>query len=622
MADELLDTADIFEINKLTAEELLSEEKIKYIFAIDNQVQKQKVLNQFEERAKQLKIKRNFSNLLKAYQAEMVIQQKSTNSKKSNFTDCPYPSMKTGEWEANDIEIFKHKYDTTMTPIKVKACSHPIIPIERLINLDTNLEKIKLAFYKDQKWQTVIVEKTTIASKTKILQLANFGIEVNENNAKELITYLSDVLELNDIKPLISTNHLGWIDKEFIPYTSKYVLDVDKEFRQKIDSITESGDYEEWKDYIRNLRRNSKTLRFMIAASFAGVLVRIFKLNTFIVHLWGRSGNGKTVAEMVCASIWGRADNNMISNLSNTAIANERLCNFYRNMPIFLDELQIAKARYKSFDELIYVLTEGKGKERGTADTGIREQTSWQTIIILNGEEPITSDTSKEGVKNRVIEINDDSPIIEDENATVKFIQDNYGFAGKEFIKLIEDREKLDKVNSKFVKDISELTEYKKQVNAFACIMTADYYCSKLIFNDEPLNLDDIKEYIREDTDEAERYYNYLLDQLNINKNNFIKRQDNSNQWDIPKGEIWGKIEQTSEYSHNRTTLNYYIYPEIARRIFVETSENWNSIKKKLADRGYIGICFEQQKGIKKIRYTIKEIMPEGYRNMIQINIK
>ena len=69
MADELLDTADIFEINKLTAEELLSEEKIKYIFAIDNPVQKQKVLNQFEERAKQLKIKRNFSNLLKAYQA-------------------------------------------------------------------------------------------------------------------------------------------------------------------------------------------------------------------------------------------------------------------------------------------------------------------------------------------------------------------------------------------------------------------------------------------------------------------------------------------------------------------------------------------------------------------------
>nr|DAZ10893.1 MAG TPA: active helicase ring shaped helicase [Caudoviricetes sp.] len=622
MADELLDNVDMYDVKNLSKEELLSEEKIKYIFAIENPVQKQKVLNQFEDRAKELNVKRNFTNLMKAYQAEMVIQQKSSNSKKTNFTNCPYPSMKTGEWEANDVEIFKYKYDTTMTPIKVKACSHPIIPIERLINLDTNLEKIKLAFYKDQKWQTVIVEKTTIASKSKILQLANFGIEVNENNAKELITYLADVLELNDIKPKVSTNHLGWIDKDFVPYTDKYVLDVDKEFKQKIDSISESGNYEEWKKYIRNLRKDSKTLRFIIAASFAGVLVRIFKLNTFIVHLWGRSGNGKTVAEMVCASIWGRPDNDMISNLSNTAIANERLCNFYRNMPIFLDELQIAKARYKSFDEVIYTLTEGKGKERGTVDNGIREQTSWQTIIILNGEEPITSDTSKEGVKNRVIEINDDTPIIEDGNATVKFIQDNYGFAGKEFIDLIADRKQLEQVNNKFVKDISELTEYKKQVNAFACIMTADYYCSKLIFNDEPLSLDDIREYIREDTDEADRYYNYLIDQLNINKNKLLKREDNSTQWDIPTGEIWGKIEQTSEYSNNRKIIGYYIYPEIVRRIFAETSTNWNSIKKKLADRGYIETSKEEQSSTKKVRYTIKERMPEGRRNMVKVNIK
>ncbi len=622
IADELLDTAYIYDIKNLNKEEILSEEKIKYIFAIENPIQKQKVLNQFEDRAKELNVKRNFTNLMKAYQAEMVLQQKSTNSKESNFTDCPYSTMKTGEWEANDIEIYKYKYDVTMTPIKIKACSHPIIPVERLINLETNLEKIKLAFYKDKKWQTVIVEKSTIASKSKILQLANFGIEVNENNAKELITYLADILELNNIKPLISTNHLGWIDKEFVPYTNTYVLDVDKEFRQKIDSITENGDYEEWKNYIRNLRKSSKTLRFIMASSFAGTLVRIFKLNTFIVHLWGRSGNGKTVAEMICASIWGRPDSNMISNLSNTAIANERLCNFYRNMPIFLDELQIAKARYKSFDELIYILTEGKGKERGTVDNGIREQTSWQTIIILNGEEPITSDTSKEGVKNRVIEINDDAPIIKDGNATVKFIQDNYGFAGKEFIELIVDREKLEQVNNKFVKDISELTEYKKQVNAFACIMTADYYASKLIFNDEPLSLDDIKEYIREDTDEADRYYNYLIDQLNINKNKLLKREDKSIQWDTPTGEIWGKIEQTSEFSHNRSTICYYIYPEIARKIFSEKLENWNSIKKKLADKGYIETSSEQQKGITKIRYTVKEQMPEGYRNMVKVNIK
>ena len=328
----------------------------------------------------------------------------------------------------------------------------------------------------------IIAEKNTIASKSKIIQLANLGIEVNENNAKELITYLSDVMELNNIEPKISVGHLGWIDKEFVPYSNKYCLDIDKEFKQKINSISEHGNYEKWKDYIKQLRQNSLTLRFMIASSFASVLVRIFKLNTFIVHLWGKSGNGKTVAEMICASIWGKPDNNFISNLSNTSIANERLCNFYKNMPILLDELQIAKAKYKNFDELIYVLTEGKGKERGTVDSGIREQTTWQTIVILNGEEPITSDTSKEGVKNRVIEINEDNMIVKDGNATVKFIQDNYGFAGKEFIKLIENREELQKIQQYFVKELNAITEYKKQINAFSIIMTADYIVSKKIF--------------------------------------------------------------------------------------------------------------------------------------------
>ena len=513
-------------------------------------------------------------------------------------------------------------YNAILQPIKTKACSHPVIPIERLINIDTNIEKIKLAFYKDKKWQYIIAEKNTIASKSKIIQLANLGIEVNENNAKDLITYLADVMELNNIEPKASVNHLGWINNEFVPYSDKYCLDIDKEFKQKLESISEAGDYNKWKDYMKELRRNNLTLRFMIASSFASILVRVFKLNTFIVHLWGKSGNGKTVAEMICASIWGKPDNNFISNLSNTSIANERLCNFYKNMPILLDELQIAKAKYKNFDELIYVLTEGKGKERGTVDNGIREQTSWQTIVILNGEEPITSDTSKEGVKNRVIEINEDNMIVKDGNTIVKFIQDNYGFAGKEFIKLIENREELQKIQQHFVKELNEITEYKKQINAFSIIMAADYIVSKKIFKDEPISIEEIKKYIREDTDETERYYNYLLDQLSINKNKFYKRADNSNDWIAPNGEIWGKIEQTNEFSHNRTTICYYIYPEIAKKIFNERSENWNSIKKKLADKGYIKTSKEEQNDTKKIRYTVKEIMPEGRRNMIQINFR
>ena len=618
LEQEMLKANPPYKIEELNAETILEDNIFNYLLEIPNSPDKTRIVEKLRSKARDLKVLRSFNSIFKQKNQEYIQNLKSQGGNKTKFTDCPYEQLNCGTWNADDTGIYKMDYNSIMQPIKIKACSHPIIPIERLINIDTNIEKIRLAFYKDKKWQYVIVEKNTIASKSKIIQLANLGIEVNENNAKELITYLADVMELNNIEPKISVGHLGWIDKEFVPYSNKYCLDVDKEFKQKINSISEHGNYEEWKKYIKQLRKNSLTLRFMIASSFASVLVKIFKLNTFIVHLWGKSGNGKTVAEMICASIWGKPDSNMISNLSNTTIANERLCNFYRNMPIFLDELQIAKSKYKSFDELIYILTEGKGKERGTVDNGIREQTSWQTIIILSGEEPITSDTSKEGVKNRVIEINEDNYIVEDGNAVVNFIQENYGFAGKEFIELIKDREELQTIQQHFVKKLNEITEYKKQINAFSVILAADYIVSKKIFKDEPICIEEVKKYIREDTDETERYYNYLLDQLNINKNKFYKRADNSNEWIAPNGEIWGKIEQTSEFSHNRTTICYYIYPEIARKIFNETSENWNSIKKKLADKDYIGTS--NDKGY--IRYTVKEIMPEGRRNMIQINFK
>lgn len=614
--NKILEECPPYELENLDPISILNEENFKYILTINDPIKKETELAKLQIKAKELKISRQFNNLFKRYQEDCIKNLKTQGGNKTKFTDCPYTQLDCGQWNADDTGVYKLDYNNMMQPIKIKACSHPIIPIERLINIDTNIEKVKLGFYKDKKWQYVIVEKNTIASKSKILQLANLGIEVNENNAKDLITYLADVMELNNIEPKVSVGHLGWIDKEFVPYSNKYCLDVDKEFKQKIDSISENGNYEEWKKYIKELRKNSTTLRFMIASSFASILVKIFKLNTFIVHLWGKSGNGKTVAEMICASIWGKPDNNFISNLSNTSIANERLCNFYRNIPILLDELQIAKAKYKSFDELIYVLTEGKGKERGTVDNGIREQTMWQTIVILNGEEPITSDISKEGVKNRVIEINEDNPIVKDGNATVRFIQENYGFAGNEFIKLIEDKEELQKIQQHFVNELSDVITYKKQLNAFSIIMTADYIVSKKIFKDEPITIDDLKEYVREDTDEAERYYNYLIDQLNINNNKFYKRQDNSNNWITPSGEIWGKIEQTSEYSKNRSTIGYYIYPEVARRIFLEKSENWNSIKKKLADKGYIETSNDQN----YIRYTVKEEMPEGRRNMIKIN--
>ena len=603
LENEIMKEFKPYKLEELTKESILSDTVMDYLIALPNSTDKTREIETLRGKAQQLRVLRAFNNVFKQKNQDYIQNLKAQGGNTTNFTDSPYEELKCGQWIADDTGVYKLDYTATMQPIKIKASPIPVTVIERLVNIDSNTEKVKIAIFKDKKWQELIAEKNTIVSKAKILQLANRGLEVTEDNAKNLITYLSDLLELNNIPVHTGVSHLGWVGNEFIPYSNEYSLDIDFEFKQKLDNIKSHGNYEEWKTHIRNLRRKSKALRFLLASSFASVLVKRININTFIVHLWGKAGNGKTVAEMVCASIWGKPDNNFISNLSNTTIANERLCNFYRNLPIFLDELQIAKTKYKNFDEMIYILTEGKGKERGTADNGIREQTSWQNIILLTGEEPITGDFSKEGVKNRVIEINENNTIIEDGNEVVNFIQENYGFAGKDFIEKIKEIEEVRKIQQDFVEKLNKIIQYKKQVNAFSLILTADWIVSKEIFEDEPLKLEEIKDYIRTDTDETERIYNMILDWFYENINKF------SNSTGI--GEVWGKYEK-----NNNEITTIYVISKVLKDFLSDNNINFNGVKEKLLEADYL----ETRNCVKE--FTIPTDINGTKVRCIKINVK
>ena len=58
------------------------------------------------------------------------------------------------------------------------ACCHPIMPIERLVNIDTGEEKIKLAYCKSKRWREIVVSKEITAVASKITSLATSGVAV------------------------------------------------------------------------------------------------------------------------------------------------------------------------------------------------------------------------------------------------------------------------------------------------------------------------------------------------------------------------------------------------------------------------------------------------------------
>lgn len=569
------------EFENLSKEELLNRTVIETVIMLKDVEMRERMLAKLEVRAKELKVSQNFKRLYKVIQAEIIQSQKQLNSFVTEFTKAPI-KLKCKNYICNDLGVVKSEFNQVlMTSVDTVICTHPILPIERLINVDTNIEKVKLAFYKDKRWQTVIAEKNTLASKNKILQLANTGIEVNENNAKDLIIYISDLLTINTetIPCNKAITHLGWTENEFIPYTKDYKFDGDRSFEPVFKDIKEKGDYEVWRETVKELRSNSETLQFMIASSFASILIELLHINPFIVHLWGKSNTGKSVSLIVAMSIWGNpAVGNLVKNLNSTNVGLERLSAFLKNIPFAGDELQAIKNKYADFNELIYKLTQGEGKSRGTVDGGIAEQLKWNCAFLTTGEEPITSEYSKEGVKNRVIEIEENNPIVENGKEVVNILVNNFGFAGKDFINNLPSQEQLQKRHTEIFNQLNEkYNSTGKQTNAIAAVLLADEIAGKYIFFDKCLNVEQAEKYFAKNIDEADRIYTLIIDWFYQNINKFYFNEN------INIGEVWGKYEKNGE------SINaIYIIPKILKDFLSANNISFNGIKSKLFEKGYI----------------------------------
>ena len=483
---------------------------------------------------------KNFGTLLKSYTQLIKAQRGIFNENVTNFTDQPF-ELNCGKWVADDFGISGNDRNGLL----VKACSHPIMPVGRLVNIDTGIEKLKLIFSKGKMWRELVVEKNILANKTKIVELANYGIGVNSENAKYLVSYLSEAEELNydKIEEINAVSRLGWIDDYgFSPYVENLKFDGDLSYKHFFNAVSENGKYENWLSLAKEVRKNSIYARIMLAASFASVIVKVCGALPFFVHLWGGTETGKTVGLMLASSVWANPKMGAyIHTFNGTKVAQELAASFVNSMPLIIDELQIIKDK-KDFDEIIYMLSEGVGKSRGKQSGGLQNVGTWQNCIITTGEMPITSNKSGAGAINRIIEIDCKNVKVFSNPAHVAdVIKQNYGFAGKKFVEKLQDADNADKVRTiqkEFYKMFSDKDTTEKQALAASILLTADVFANEWIFKDgSVLQIENIEPFLstKKEVSANERALSYIYDFVAINSNKFFT----SFEYDI-QGEVWG----------------------------------------------------------------------------------
>ena len=243
--------------------------------------------------------------------------------------------------------------------------------------------------------------------------------------------------------------------------------------------------------------------------------------------MWYQEG-GKTVTLMIAASVWANPDESrFIGDFKTTDVALEAKADVLNNLPMILDDTSKTSSRIRdNFEGVVYDLCSGKGKSRSNKDLGINRENRWKNCILTNGERPLNSYVSQGGAMNRILEVECGENVYADPGRSADIVKKNYGFAGKDFIELIETMgiDTIRGIQEYILQELQDDEKMQKQSLSLSIVLTADKLVTDYLFKDgQKISLNDAKETLidRNELSDNERCYRYLVDKVAMNPQRF-----------------------------------------------------------------------------------------------------
>ena len=554
-----------------TLDELLTDDVALSLIAVEDEVQRQKYKLRMREVAKKGGFARGFDAQMRAYEKQAAAAEKEAQAAEREeqaakrdhairLTGAPLTGLSCYRWT-----VTNHGIEGS----NGRVCSHPLLITERLNNLDTGTQKVRLSWPRFGRWRGLSVKRSVIASRNTIVSLADHAIAVNSDNAPELVKYLADFEADNErvIPVKNSLDRVGWVGKDmFMPYSQECVYDGDEEYQDIFTAVRPEGDFDTWRGEVFRARAHSIPFRAMLAASFAAPLLWKTGALSFFVNLWGGTEVGKTVAAMTAISVWGHPDK-LTGSFHSTEVSLERKAALCHSIPMVIDERETKKDADKGgLSQTVYRLCEGRSKGRGTRGGGVERMREWRTTFLSTGEAPLSNDNSKAGAMNRIVEIECRAPLFKDPKTTVELVRENYGHAGRAFIEFLlkfPDFGGIKRTVSVFQAYLRENTDISdKLIAALSHLGTADYLSSIAVFGLDPdMAREQAKELVvsvsegmitRSEMDEVNRAWEFVTGWIASNGNHFIRMDDIGQPFTVGRPpeettmsytETWGRIE-------------------------------------------------------------------------------
>ncbi|MGJ8682157.1 DUF927 domain-containing protein [Paraglaciecola sp.] len=198
--------------------------------------------------------------------------------------------------------------------------------------------------------------------------------------------------------------------------------------------LSVSGSVLEWQKYVATYCSGNDLAILAVCIAFSGPLVGMLGLSENIgFHFYGDSSLGKSTLLNVACSVYGNP-NEYRKTWRTTDNALEGIAATHSDMLLALDELNQVDPRI--IDNVVYMLGNGKGKNRSGSDYKGQSSLSWKLAFISNGEktlEQYLGETGKSvtgGMEMRFIAVYASPHEDEQTRKQLGIFNDSKGFAG------------------------------------------------------------------------------------------------------------------------------------------------------------------------------------------------
>jgi len=161
------------------------------------------------------------------------------------------------------------------------------------------------------------------------------------------------------------------------------------------------GTFEDWQKTVAAWAVGNSRLTLAVCAALAAPLMELCGAESGGFNFVGASSTGKSTALLAAGSVWGGGGiGGYLRNWRATSNGLEGVAALHCDCLLALDE--IGQATGRTVEEAAYMLGNGVGKSRASADGSARAAREWRCMVLSTGEVGLAARIAEEGHRVRV----------------------------------------------------------------------------------------------------------------------------------------------------------------------------------------------------------------------------